>query len=101
MMDLLFTRYASPFSLLDQMLENGSFSDYIDYMFDAYTEEKDWEFYINKDIDMSFTDFRDSLKVQAVQRQTPEADLETAVIESRDILSNFTPHKEGEHFEPI
>lgn len=100
-MDLLFTRYASPFSLLDQMLDNGSFSEYIDYMFDAYTEEKDWEFYINKDIDMSFTDFRDSLKVQAVQRQTPEADLETAVIESRDLLSSFTPHKEGEHFEPI
>lgn len=91
-MDLLFNRYASPFSLLDHMIENGSLSDFIEYAWEANEEKNQWEFYLNKhSADQSFEEFKSSIKETAANQKMSKAVLETTVIDSMTLLENFIP----------
>lgn len=90
-MDLLFNRYASPFSLLDHMIENGSLSDFVEYALEANEEKNQWEFYLNKhSADQSFEEFKNSIKDTANQK-TSKVALETTVNETMTLLQNFVP----------
>lgn len=91
-MDLLFNRYASPFSLLDHMIENGSLSDFIEYAWESNEEKHQWEFYLNKHTsDQSFADFKTGLKETAANQKMSKVALETAVNDSITLLQNFVP----------
>ena len=94
-MDLLFTRYASPFVLLDNLILTHSLNNFIDDFFDFIIEEKkektEWEFFLHKVYDKSWGEFSDSIKQS--NDQTP-IDLGATLNKSKNILNNFTP--EGE-----
>ena len=91
-MDLLFTRYASPFVLLDSLIITNSLNNFIDEFFDFIIEERkektEWEFFLHKVYDKSWGEFSNSIKQSNNQKQV---DLGATIINSKNILNNFTP----------
>ena len=91
-MDLLFTRYASPFLLLDQLILTNSLSGYIDELFAIISEEKQeqtmWEFFLHKVYDKTWKEFCEETKIS---NDTKDVDLGETVLKSKTMLSNFTP----------
>lgn len=47
-MDLLFREYASPFSLLDELISVGRLNDFLDVFSQKQEEKTRWELYIHK-----------------------------------------------------
>lgn len=94
-MDLLFSRYASPFVLLDTLILTNSTSDFIDDMFKFINEEKEqqaqWEFFLHKVYEKSWKEFIDEINVFDEQR---EVDLGATLNKSKNMLKNFTPESE-------
>lgn len=90
-MDLLFTRYASPFVLLDGFIITNSLNNFVNDFFDFVSEDSEWEFFLHKVYDKSWSEFSDSIKQSENQKQI---DLGATLIKSKNILNNFTP--EGE-----
>lgn len=91
-MDLLFTRYASPFLLLDQLILTNSLSGYIDDLFTIISEEKQeqtmWEFFLHKVYDKTWKEFCEETKIS---NDTKDVDLGETILKSKTMLSNFTP----------
>ena len=93
-MDLLFSKYASPFLFVDLMISNGRFSDSIDAIWEAENEKRNWEFFLHKVHGISYSEFLDSINGN---RSEPVEPLETTVKNSAEILSGFIPEtKRGE-----
>lgn len=95
-MDLLFKRYASPFSIMEQMLDAGRFEKYIDELIGIRNEEKEedtlWDMYIHhRFLDMSFNQYKAELGINEIQKKPVKADFETTIKESISILNNFVP----------
>jgi hypothetical protein len=90
-MDLLFSRYASPFVLIDSLIQTSSFSTYIDDMYGVIEEEKLWDYFLHKVYDMSWGEFLDGCKLKPQQ----EIDLGATLTKSKNMLQNFNPQKEG------
>ena len=92
-MDLLFSRYASPFILIDQLILAQSLSNYIDDLFGFMTEEKqektNWEFFLHKIYNKSWKEFCDEISVEnSVENNVSITD---TLIKSKEILNNFIP----------
>lgn len=92
-MDLLFSRYASPFILIDQLILAQSLSNYIDDLFGFMTEEKqektNWEFFLHKIYNKSWKEFCDEISVEnSVENNISITD---TLIKSKEILNNFIP----------
>ena len=90
-MDLLFTRYASPFVLLDGLILTNSLKNFVDDFFDFVNEDREWEFFLHKVYDKSWGEFSESIRQS--ENQEP-IDLGATLNKSKNILNNFTP--EGE-----
>ena len=90
-MDLLFTRYASPFVLLDGLILTNSLNNYVDEFFDFINEGREWEFFLHKVYDKSWSEF--SKEIEQSENQKP-VDLGATLVKSKNMLNNFTP--EGE-----
>ena len=94
-MDLLFKRYASPFVLIDGLILTNSLNIFVDDFFDFVIEEQknktEWEFFLHKVYDQSWSEFSESIKPS--KNQTP-INLGATIVKSKNILTNFTP--EGE-----
>lgn len=90
-MDLLFTRYASPFVLLDSLILTNSLNSFVDDFFDFVREDSEWEFFLHKVYDKSWSEFSDGIK-RSDNREP--IDLGATLNKSKNILNNFTP--EGE-----
>lgn len=88
-MDLLFSKYASPFLFLDTMLDAGRFFESVIEIIQADNEKTLWEFYLHKVHDKSFDDFKKSLEAD---KPVPKEQVETTVINSKSILDNFIPN---------
>lgn len=91
-MDLLFHRYASPFSLFDELILSGDFSDFINVFMEGRDTEMQWEYYLAKVFDKSFNEFKEELKGN---REMTETDLETTIQDSMSLTMNFIPDTEG------
>ena len=87
-MDLLFKRYASPFVLLDGLILTNSLNSFIDDFVDFVKEDNEWEFFLHKIYDKSWSEFRSSIKRS--DNQEP-IDLGATLVKSKNILNNFTP----------
>ena len=91
-MDLLFKRYASPFSLLDAYISVGSLSDFIDDFFkfvgDEREEDTKWQFFLHKVFDKSWKEFCE--EIESINK-SDEVDLGATIKKSHDMLTNFTP----------
>lgn len=90
-MDLLFVRYASPFVLLDGLILTNSLNNYVDDFFDFINEGREWEFFLHKVYDKSWSEF--SKEIEQSENQKP-VDLGATLVKSKNMLNNFTP--EGE-----
>ena len=94
-MDLLFKRYASPFVLLDCMIQTNSLSAFIDDMFKFINEESQektqWEFFLHKIYNESWNDFCNRIKSE---EQSKTVDLGATLTKSSEMLINFTPDNE-------
>lgn len=101
-MDLLFKRYASPFSLIDEMIHLERFSEFVSEFMDIYIEERDnkewWELYLHHPyLRKSFSDFKKEMTKAnpEIQRKNyepfDESKLEATIKNSREILNSFNP----------
>lgn len=88
-MDLLFKRYASPFSLIDQMILTEQFSDFVTSVLDFAEDERLWDYYLHKVNGQSFEEFKSSVKEQ--QEVVTATNIETTINDSYDILQGFIP----------
>lgn len=86
-MDLLFKRYASPFSLLDEVIRNRQLCEFIKTFAVEVENDQLWEFFLHKVNGQTFEEFKGSIKPKIVT----EADLETTVTTSYNIIQNFNP----------
>ena len=102
-MDLLFTRYASPFLLLDQLILTNSLSGYIDDLFTIISEEKQeqtmWEFFLHKVYDKTWKEFCENHDTKKGERYMDDCcNLEVAIGGyKRDALKdrNLLPSKQA------
>ena len=94
-MDLLFKRYASPFVLLNAMIQTNSLSAFIDDMLkfinEEFQEKTQWEFFLHKVYDESWANFCDRIKSE---EQSKTVDLDATLTKSSEMLINFTPDDE-------
>lgn len=92
-MDLLSKRYASPFLLLDEYIEAGCLTEFIEEFIEIVNQETEeqmmWEFFLHKVYDKSFVDFVKDCK-QSKQPEKP-VDFKAAINNSRSILEGFVP----------
>ena len=96
-MDLLFKRYADPFSLLTGYIQTSRFTDFIQTFLEQKVEDDRWHFYVHRVWDKSFTEFSESLRTTQDAQMMTDVDMEATVRESMNILGNFNPEKgEGE-----
>lgn len=87
-MDLLFTRYASPFLLLDGFILTNSLNYFIDDFLYFVNEKREWEFFLHKVYDQNWSEFSSNIKQQ---EEYKEIDLGATLIKSKNMLNNFTP----------
>ena len=90
-MDLLFKRYASPFLLLNTMIDSERFSDFVSKLFEFYNEEISWEYYLHKVFDKSFKEF---MKPQGnnstkPQEKISQSELEATINQSKNIAKRL------------
>lgn len=96
-MDLLFKRYADPFSLLTGYIQTSRFCEFIESFCQQKVEDDRWEFYLHRVWDKSYTEFTEALRTTQDAQSMSEADVEATVKNSMNILGNFNPEQgEGE-----
>jgi hypothetical protein len=99
-MDLLSQRYASPCFLLNGMIQTGRLDEFVDDFIVTVRKEKEeqvnWEFYLHKVFDGSFSDFVDEIENNKKNQNMSERTIETTIQHSMDILNNFNPNRGGE-----
>ena len=97
MMDLLFKRYADPFSLLNGYIQTARFTEFIEVLCEQKQEDDRWEFYLHRVWHQTYTDYCESLDNFQGEQAMSEDDLEATVKKSMNILGNFNPaNEEGE-----
>lgn len=99
-MDLLFVRYADPFSFINGMIRTGRFDEFVLSFMKTVREEKEeetsWQYYLHRVLEGSYADFRNRMKNRNEHKQMSERTIETTIIESMNILSKISPEKGGE-----
>lgn len=94
-MDLLFSRYASPFLLLDSMIGCGRFLEFVSEIHDMNNErvinDTLFDTWLHKDFENGYYEFRRLMK-QPIEVESQDIDFETTINCSRDILKNFNPN---------
>ena len=98
-MDLLFKRYASPFLFIDGMIQTGRFTEFVENFVDTNNKEKQekalWEYYLFREWERSFNDFKESVENDRKNAAQSVYDIETTVQNSMNILQNFNPEQKG------
>ncbi len=105
-MDLLFKRYASPFSFIDGMIESDRFSEFVDDFIRIINreikdqnEEKEmrfhWELYLHRVFEGTFADYMKEIEINKKHQNISEEFIETTLQHTSDILNNFNPEKRG------
>lgn len=90
-MDLLFSKYASPFSLLDSMIQNKRFFEFVLEFMKIHNENLEWEFYLHKAVKGSFEEFKKSIEEDESNEKMTDEQIEATLIESKNILNEFKP----------
>ena len=90
-MDLLFSRYASPFLLLDTVIETSSLCSFIDNQYNQVEENKQWEFFLHKVFDKSWKDFLDEVSIS--NNETSNINLSDVIRKSRLSMAQFKPER--------
>ena len=98
-MDLLYQRYASPFSFMDGMIATGRFCEFVTQFDRTVAEEKaeqlNWEFWLHKVFSGSYADFKAEMQTTIQNQAMSEQAIEATVQISTNILNNFNPTEQG------
>lgn len=96
-MDLLYHRYADPFSFLSRMIPRYGLTKAIVNMWNEAQEERVFSMYLHSFSDKSFLEYKKEVLNSANLDNTEVNDEDKVEIvkESNDILNKFTPFKEG------
>ena len=94
-MDLLFKRYADPFSLLTGYIQTSRFCEFIKVFSEQKAEDDRWEFFLHRVWNQTYSDFCESIKISQDLKQMSADEMEATVKESMNILGNFNPDSEG------
>ena len=92
-MDLLFKRYASPFLLLDGMIETRRFFEFVREFIDISNNDEIYDLWLHRIFDKGFAEFKNEVLSNMEMRQEENQDVETTIKNSFEILNNFTPEK--------
>ena len=92
-MDLLFQRYASPFIFIDGMIQSMQFDEFVCDFAEAKRETDEWQVYLHKVWDKSFTEFKEMLKVSRDNQRMTETEIETTISHTMNILNKLNPEK--------
>ena len=96
-MDLLFKRYADPFSLLDGYIQTAQFCDFIRAFCEYKCEDDRWEFFLHKVWNMTYAQYLAELHTSQGAQSMSDEEIEATVKKSMAILGNFNPaQEEGE-----
>lgn len=93
-MDLLFTRYADPFTLMDGYIRTARLCDFLANLSIQKQEDEWWEYYLHKVWGQSYPEFRETLQMSQDLHDMSDNDIETTIQKSMNILGNFNPTKE-------
>ena len=96
-MDLLYQRYASPFSFINGMIQTGRFDEFVSDLWNTAHKEKDeevrWQYFLHKVFEGSFEEFTEGLKQNSEHHHLSERTIETTMKHSMSILQNFNPER--------
>jgi len=92
-MDLLFKRYASPFLLLDGMIQTGRLLEFIKEFIDISNNDEIYDLWLHRVFDKGFEEFKNEVLSKAETSQVTDQDVETTIKNSYEILNNFSPEK--------
>ena len=93
-MDLLFKRYADPFSLMTGYIQTSRMCEFIHAFIEQKTEDDRWEYFIHKVWDKSYSEFCATLQTSQDLQEMSDDDIEATVKKSMNILGNFNPEQE-------
>ena len=93
-MDLLFKRYADPFSLMNGYIQTSRMCEFIQAFIEQKIEDDKWEYFIHKVWDKSYSEFCATLQTSQDLQEMSDEDIETTIEESMNILGNFNPEQE-------
>ena len=98
-MDLLYQRYASPFSFMDGMIQSGRFYEFVVEFVNTIAKEKEeersWEFFLHKVWEGTYQDFISDVETTQKNLHISKQSFETTVQHSMNILNNFNPDEGG------
>lgn len=86
-MDRINRSLSDPFFLLDELIGNGLFFDYVVKFYEIEESEQLWDVWIHKVLDKSFNEFKNSIIKEEIN---PEK-VGTTIKDSLAILSGFIP----------
>lgn len=89
---MLFTRYANPMQLLNQMILTDQLSEWVSGFMEGIDEEKTWEYYMSTlyfNKADSFEDFKARIHEQAGPSEPIESNIEATVKKSQEIMKGF------------
>ena len=98
-MDLLYQRYASPFSFIDGYMLTGRFDEFVVELVNTVNKEKEddktWEFYLHKvtNPEVSYKDFIAEIENNKQIQNMTEEDKAESVNIAMNILNNFNPER--------
>lgn len=94
-MDLLYQRYASPFSFVNGMIQIGRFCSFVEEFISTINSENEektqWEYFLHKVFEGSYADFKDEVQLQKKMQSMSLKTIEETVNSSLSILKNFKP----------
>lgn len=93
-MDLLFKRYADPFSLMDGFIQTSRLCEFIHTFSRQKAEDDKWDYFLHKVWDKSYSEYCQALQTSQDLQNMSEDTIETTIKKSMNILGNFTPEKE-------
>lgn len=95
-MDLLAKRYASPFSVIDEMIKAGRFYDFVVEINNIISEEtyesQLWDIWLHKIFNMDWGEWRESIGNLNETHAVNQIDLGATVTASHELLSKFKPN---------
>ena len=90
---MVYHRYSNPITLLDSLIENRMFSDYINTLNEKVIFDFEFDVWLHKVEDKSFNDWRNEIhsNVEARNVSIDKDELKTTVLKSSNILNSFEP----------
>ena len=92
-MDLLFSKYASPFVLLDEMLLSNRLSEFVRTVAEKENDRKLWQMYLSllSNPYSEVSSFNEFKQKHGIRRVDEKINLEETINSSYEMLNNFNP----------